>query len=388
MQHVPGAALAALDFDDDTIRRVIEAMPVGVIVADASGRIVLANAHGCRLLGYAPGELFGRPVEELVPMRVRASHVARREGYAARPAERPMGAGLELYAVRRDGTEVPVEVGLNPIVSGGARFTLATVSDMSERRALEDQRLEVNVARQRQFDLEVSLQHEYRRVAALQSAFAQRPFPKIRGIAFESVYRPAASDIALGGDWHDVFILPNGSVAISIGDVSGHGLDAALEMLHIREVLRAGSLSTVGSPAAAMEATNRMVADLNGVVATALLAYYEPASCRMTVACAGHPAPIRIRAAVATTIGAHGVMLGADSDSTFDDVVVDLIESDGVAFYTDGLTESEHRPIDGETRLLDELSTYRSGGLDRLVDALLINGQPDDATLLLMSVAA
>ena len=386
MQYALRGTPLGLDLDDGTIRRVIEAMPVGVIVADARGKIVFVNGYGSSLLGYAPDELIGRAVDDLVPSRLRNAHAAQREVFVAEPAERPMGAGLELHALRRDGTEFAVAVGLTPIVSGGAPFTLATIVDMSERRAIEAQRLALHLERQRHHDLEISLHTEHRRVAALQSAFAQRPLPKIHGVAFESVYRPAGNELTLGGDWHDAFHLPGGSLAISIGDVTGHGLDAALEMIHIREALRAGSLSMGSSPGAAMEATNRRVASMTDATATALLAYYDPVTRRMTIACAGHPAPIRVRAGIATTLDVHGIMLGAADDLVFDDVAVDLIDGDVVAFYTDGLIEAQHRPIEGEAMLLDELARYRDDGVDGLVDVLLNRGQSDDATLVLMAV--
>src|SRR5581483_5841501 len=95
-------------------RSLLESAPDAVLITDSRGRILLANAQSEAMFGYPRAELVGRGIEMLIPERYRERHVNHRERYVAAPRARPMGAGLELYARRADGTEFPVAVALSP----------------------------------------------------------------------------------------------------------------------------------------------------------------------------------------------------------------------------------------------------------------------------------
>lgn len=132
---------------DAPFRLALEAAPTGMVLIGRDGRIVLVNAEAERLFGYAPGELVGRPLELLIPARFHANHPRFREAFFAAPATRPMGAGRDLHGVRRDGTEVPLEIGLNPLVLGEREYVLSSVVDITERRrAVEQFRLAIEAA--------------------------------------------------------------------------------------------------------------------------------------------------------------------------------------------------------------------------------------------------
>ncbi|HYO44316.1 MAG TPA: PAS domain S-box protein, partial [Candidatus Limnocylindrales bacterium] len=94
---------------------VLDAAPNAIVAVDTRGRIVYANPQVSRTFGWTVAELLGQPVEVLLPDRVAADHIARRDGFVAHPDARPMGIGLELSGRRRDGTEFPVEIGLSPL---------------------------------------------------------------------------------------------------------------------------------------------------------------------------------------------------------------------------------------------------------------------------------
>ena len=113
------------------------------MLVGARGQIELVNRRTEELFGYEPGELIDREVELLVPDRFRAGHLAHRAGYVADPRTREMGAGLELYGRRRDGSEFPVEISLSPMRAEGDELVIAIVRDVSERRAAERERLEL-----------------------------------------------------------------------------------------------------------------------------------------------------------------------------------------------------------------------------------------------------
>ena len=111
---------------------VFEAAPDAVVIVDAAGCIVLANAQCQTVFDRTPESLVGEPIELLVPERFRSGHPTRRSGYAADPNPRPMGL-LRLAAVRRDGTEFPAEISLAPIAADGGHYVSATVRDITPR---------------------------------------------------------------------------------------------------------------------------------------------------------------------------------------------------------------------------------------------------------------
>lgn len=119
--------------------------PNGVMVVDDHGRIMLLNARMEQNFGYYSGELIGKTVEVLVPERFRSAHVGFRQAFGRDPKTRPMGEARDLYGLRKDGTEFPVEIGLNPIDSGGDRLVMITVIDISQRRLVR-QRLDKTMA--------------------------------------------------------------------------------------------------------------------------------------------------------------------------------------------------------------------------------------------------
>ncbi len=111
-----------------------------VVVADAEGHIVRANPEACRLFGYEPAELLGRPVELLIPESQRAAHDRSRAGYAKAPRARPMGALRELCGRRKDGSVFSVEIALEPFRSGDRDYAAAFITDVSERLRLESRK--------------------------------------------------------------------------------------------------------------------------------------------------------------------------------------------------------------------------------------------------------
>jgi PAS domain S-box-containing protein len=119
---------------EDIFKQLLEAAPDAVVVVDAQGRIVFANAQTEHLFGYPVGTLLGEPVEVLVPEHARASHVRRREAYSAAPRTRPMGSGLELHGRKRDGTSIPIEISLSPVQTGDGRLVSASIRDVSARK--------------------------------------------------------------------------------------------------------------------------------------------------------------------------------------------------------------------------------------------------------------
>jgi two-component system cell cycle sensor histidine kinase/response regulator CckA len=125
---------------EDRFHAAVEASPNGMVMVDERGRIVLANREVERIFGYGRAELLGSQIEILVPTRFRDQHPGFRGEFHAHPQARPMGMGRELYGLRKDGSEVPVEIGLNPIQTEEGMFVLSSIVDVSARKQAEAER--------------------------------------------------------------------------------------------------------------------------------------------------------------------------------------------------------------------------------------------------------
>jgi len=143
--QIPDGMMMIESFIDISVRKrlermfenVVEAAPSGMIMVDRRGRIVLVNPQTELMFGYARTELIGNSLELLLPERFRDSHTEHRETFSEAPAIRQMGVGRDLTARRKDGSEFPVEIGLNPVPADGDALVLATITDITQRRTMQ-----------------------------------------------------------------------------------------------------------------------------------------------------------------------------------------------------------------------------------------------------------
>jgi PAS domain S-box-containing protein len=122
---------------EEMFRLAVEACPSGMVIIDRSGKLVMVNTEIERLFGYGRDELFGQSVDVLVPERFRSEHARHRAEFSVSPETRRMGVCRDLFGLRKDGTEFPVEVGLNPIHAGTDLLVLGVIVDITERKRLE-----------------------------------------------------------------------------------------------------------------------------------------------------------------------------------------------------------------------------------------------------------
>jgi PAS domain S-box-containing protein len=144
MGKTPGKSVPAASQTDGLVdpgwyRDLVESAPDAVVLIDSEGHIVLVNAQTERLFGWPRAELIGKPVEILVPERYRKHHAVHRDAYFGEPKVREMGAGIELWGLRKDNTEFPLEISLSPLRTERGNYATASIRDISDRKKAQQQ---------------------------------------------------------------------------------------------------------------------------------------------------------------------------------------------------------------------------------------------------------
>ncbi len=380
------------------LRAVIGAAPVGVAVFDPQMRFMHVNEALAALQGLDQSDYIGRTPSELLPTAMARSAETRIRRAAA--GESIIGEHLDDLDIGANGRRVNLLVSHFPIHSGSGRLLAVgcTIVDVTEqtRTAMS---LDDTTAR---LDLEITklrtVEQRVRRIAeTLQESLLPKSIPDIEGLEFAVRYRPAGADMDIGGDFYDVAARHDGSVAISIGDVCGHDIEAAVLTGLVRHVMSAAS-QHLRDPADVLWWANQAVLGNtdNDRFVSAAHAHVEPSpdgtTTRLRLTLAGHPHPILIPAdgSRAVEIGLSGTLLGLTDRPTFSTVAVDLAAGDQIVFYTDGLLENASPRVSTDA-LVDLLTDLpRSSAEDtaaRVLDAydrLVTRASLDDVALLVV----
>jgi len=232
-------------------------------------------------------------------------------------------------------------------------------------------------------------------VDALMEGFLAADFPVVAGLRFDVLYRPAAVLERLGGDWYDVFALPDGRVGFSLGDVCGRGIGAAVKMAQAKQAIKVAASLQISDPMpkAVLEQANKVIFLNNHHVefTTAIYGVIDVVNRTVTYASAGHHPPILAKAGEqACILPNHGFPLGVEVN--LPDLIrehVFTIESGSLlVLYTDGLIEYSHDIQDGEARLLraagDAVTAKAEKPAKFIADAVLKEEpqHPDDVAVL------
>ena len=324
-----------------------------------------------RIHGYEPGAFpmtFDKAVE-LVPDEDRQR--IERNLAAALAMRRQELPDIEYRIVRTDG-ELRALLGRARLFlddAGSPVRMVGVVQDVTER---------------------VEYDRQHRIAETLQRALLPQDLPSVEGLAFAARYLPAEVGFKAGGDWYDVIPLANGDVGLVIGDVAGHGLEAASVMGQLRMAVRAYALEghRPADIVAHADAVLRIVAPQE--LATIVYAEVDPASGRVGLVSAGHPPPI--------VIGADGARylepprqppIGVARTSTYGELVVELDPGTTIVLYTDGLIDRRDIALDeGMEQLLTAAGSDRGRPVEavcrELIKALVPNEATDDIALLAM----
>lgn len=197
-------------------------------------------------------------------------------------------------------------------------------------------------------------QRERRIAETLQRAFLPRDLPRLPGLSVHAAYVPGAAEAELGGDWYDAFRLSDGRIVLSIGDVTGHGLHAAVSMGQIRQAIRAAAYE--GDPPAAILARANRLLMLSGgdAMATALVGILDPSTMMFSHATAGHPTPLlAVPDGSVKSLPSGGLPLGMRTTTHTPAVSgISLPMGSLLVLYTDGLIEYNRDPVEGEAELI------------------------------------
>lgn len=385
LQAVTDVALSQLDLADllpellDRARELLSADTAAVLLMDASDQFLVATAargleeevrQGSRVpvgRGFA-----GKIAAERRPVAIRdvtpgtvVNPVLLRKGVRSMVGV-PLFAGSRVIGVLHVGS-------LEPRMFGPEDVELLEQAADRAAGAIEKGRSRADAAA----------------ALALQHSLAPQQLPTVPGLDLAARYVPGSRS-GVGGDWYDVFHLPDGRVGLTMGDVMGHGLRAATVMGRMRSVLRSYALDG-DDPAAVLHAMDRYMHHFeDGQTATAVYAILDPAGGTMRVASAGHPPPALVdrRTGVHAIDIPRGILLGVDPDAPRKSLTVRLPEHGLVCLFTDGLVERRYADIDEGMRVLHRALEVDRGSAEltcaEVMTRLLGDHDPEDDVALLV----
>ncbi|MBV8580223.1 MAG: SpoIIE family protein phosphatase [Candidatus Eremiobacteraeota bacterium] len=287
----------------------------------------------------------------------------------------------------------PYATMIAPLISGeDAIGALALVRGSAHAYEPDDAGLVREFARRAALSLEHARLYERERTTAdaLQRAMLPAQLPLLADVEFSASYSAASESQRVGGDFYDAFELPDGRVALTIGDVTGHGLEAAVIMGEIRQALRAASFESA-EPSSILDRANRLlVASGRSIFVTAVVGVLDPSNGRFAYATAGHPPPLLQQGGVLRRLTSAGLPIGLRDDQGVD-FALRLHAPCTLVLFTDGLMEFGRDLLDGERRIEDAMHALAREEIDHLaaslMRAVLVDDEPtDDIAILTMTV--
>ncbi len=240
--------------------------------------------------------------------------------------------------------------------------------------------------------------NKLRREHSIATTYQNASLPKVPqgapGLDIHAIYRPAVRDLEIGGDWYDAFTLLDGRLLVSIGDVTGKGLQASVIMSKVRQSIRIASQIVI-DPVAILDAADRaLVAEYPDAIVTAFIGVFDRTVEQFTYASAGHPGPV-LRHADARTEALHGSSLPLGlrhRDETVASRVINLEDDSLFVFYTDGVIEYSHDFAAGEARLAEVVAMHgtviASDPAAYIHDQVIVGESRDDIAILTVGVKA
>lgn len=352
------------------LARVRSHLDLAALRRESGARVARHNAQLTALAAAAGDIVAAETIEEIVEV-VEGS------------ARRVTGAAtcrLQLDP-RPPDAEVPFDGGPPPLVvplpaAGGGTVARLLLTPGGAEVGDGDRRLLDELARiaGRRIERLREYQREHHLADTLQRSLLPQVLPAVRGVELAARYRPAQEAAAVGGDWYDALVLPDGRLLVMVGDVIGHDLNAAVAMGQLRHLLRAHALDAP-DPARLCETVNRLLPALGtGEMATVAVAHLDLDRGRVTITSAGHPPPVVVGAGGTASLLAVPACppLGALDATPYESVQATLDPGATLVLYTDGLVERRGEPIDASLRrFATRCGALGDPSLDAALDGLL-----------------
>ncbi|MFH8255500.1 SpoIIE family protein phosphatase [Streptomyces roseolus] len=330
-------------------------------------------------------ELFGRgPTERPVALRELADHahpddadIIRR--FLQKVLHQRRVASAAFRMLRHDGVTRHIRVTAEPALGpdGGLQAVRGAYQDISAQHWTE---VALTATRDRLVATEEAAEERNRLTLQLQHAIMPPAKPPLDapGLDVAVRYRPAETESLVGGDWYDAVVLPSKKVLLCVGDVAGHGVEAATGMVVLRNALR-GLAVTGAGPGQLLSWLNSVAHHLTTqVTATAVCGIYDPGSRTLRWARAGHLPPVLVRGEDADDLPLlRGMLLGALAEAEYEESELRLEPGDTVLMYTDGLVERRDTAVHDSVAQLLTVARQPSASLERRLDQLLARSKSD-----------
>ncbi|MGZ8186123.1 MAG: PAS domain S-box protein [Methylobacter sp.] len=358
---------ALIDSEKRT-RLIIESSLSAIVIMNSYGIIIDWNHQSEKMFGWLRMEAIGRRLDELIiPLRFRSAHRQGLKDFLYSGKGPFLNRQIEHVALRRDGSEFPVEFSVSPLKLGNAYIFSGFIHDITARKAAERQirQAQVNLAIAQS---EIKIAHQIQ-ASLLPSAPIKSEHFEITGFCL-----PAHQ---VGGDYFDYFFRNKDHLDMVIADVSGHSVGPALFMVEARSAIRTQASGTGTPSQTLMILNNFLFKDLDKADFFITLFYlqYDITTHQLSFANAGHPPPLLLSPfqSECRQLDADGLILGIRENVVFEEKTTSLSQGDLILFYTDGLTEAEN--VQGEffgiKRVSEIFIHYAPQGPQAIIDALL-----------------
>jgi sigma-B regulation protein RsbU (phosphoserine phosphatase) len=334
---------ASLREAHDYLERLYESASAPIVVWDVDGKITQFNPAFETFTGLAADRVIGQPVRSLFPGPSRRRVMTRIESASSHADPLPMEV-----PIRCSDRSVRYVLWNAANVYGADGVTLvATIAqglDITERKAADDA-------------LHAAYEAEHRIAETLQHALLSMP-ERIPGITFAHAYHSATETAAVGGDFYDLFELEGGLLGLTVGDISGKGLDAAAMMSLVKNTIRAQATDVGRTPADVIRFTNHVLfaESSSETFATVFFGMLDRKSGRLLYCNAGHTVGVLVKRGRMMRLESTSTLVGAFARARFSNAEVHLKPAELLFLYTDGLTEARRdKELFGEDRVLELL---------------------------------
>lgn len=349
-------------------RLIIESSLNAIVIMDSYGIINDWNNPAEKMFGWTKDEAIGQRLEDLIiPPRFRDAHRQGLEQFLRTGFGPLLNQLIEQTAMRRDGTEFPVELSFSPLKQGNTYIFSGFIHDISNRKAAEQQ------IRQAQVNLAIA-QSEIKIAQRIQASLS--PSAPIKSSHFEVTGYCLPAD-QIGGDYFDYFYRNEDRLDMIIADVSGHSIGPALFMVETRSAIRTQA-SGLGTPSETLNVLNNFLfedLDKSDYFITLFYLQYNITNQQLSFANAGHPPPLLLNPLQTgcRQLDAEGLILGVNKNIVFEEKTTTLSKGDLILLYTDGLTEAENANGEffGLQRVCDILVQHALQSPQAIINVLL-----------------